>query len=115
MAGLDLIKLLLNSWVVRWESTESSQGDSSLVEMVTLDQVTWCFREDQQAHNENDGPCELDGNGNAVRASILALVGSIVHDCGEEQPDGDCKLVGANNCTTDPFGSSFGLIKRNLL
>jgi len=41
---------------------------------------------------------------------IRSVLGGIVENCGEEEPDSNSPLIGANDGTTNPLGSALGLI-----
>lgn len=61
--------------------------------------------------DENEREEPLERNGDPVRASVSPEMGAVVHDGGEKNADGDCKLVCANDQSTDPFGSGLGLVE----
>jgi hypothetical protein len=61
--------------------------------VVALDEVARGFGEDEHAADEDDGPGELHGDGDAVGARVVALVGCVVDDGGEEEADSDGELV----------------------
>jgi hypothetical protein len=60
--------------------------------------------------SKNCCPNKLDSNGNAIRGVIGSVLGDIVENGGQEDPDSNTPLVEAYDGTTDPFGSAFGLI-----
>lgn len=69
----------------------------------TLDKIARRLRQNQHAHNEDDGPRELDGHRDAVAASIVAILGSIEDNCRNEETDSDGPLIAADNGSSDPF------------
>lgn len=66
VVGLDLPKLVLDRWVVRGQPAQLAQRDGGLVHVVPLDQVSRSFWEQKHSDDENDGPCELDSDGDPV-------------------------------------------------
>jgi len=56
----------------------------------------------------------LDGQGDTVCASVVAVLGGIVDQRGQKQTNGDTQLVGTNNEPTNPFGKSLGLVHGDL-
>jgi hypothetical protein len=111
VVGVDLGELVQHGRVVSREAAEFAQGDTGLVHEAALDEVAGRFWEEEHAYDEDDGPCELHCDGDAVGACVLALVGGVIDDGGEEEADGDGELVGAYNGAADPFGGGFGLVE----
>jgi len=57
----------------------------------------------------------LNRNWDTVRAAVISVVCTIVDNGGKKESNGNCKLVTANNNTTNPFGGSLGLVEGNWL
>ena len=83
------------------------------IRLSRLDQITGCFGQDQHSRDEYKSPGELDGDRDAIGASVIPIMGRVVDDRCQEKTDGDGQLIGPYNHAADPFGSSFRLIKRN--
>jgi hypothetical protein len=84
-------------------------------DVALFDHVPGCIGEDQHAADEDDGPGKLDGNGDAVAAGVLAVLGGVVDDGGQEETDGDGELVGTDDGSSDPLGGGFRLVKWDCL
>lgn len=113
VVGLDLGDFGSNGFVVLRELAETSEGLGGTGQIVLLDKVTRSLGENKHTGDQDDGPGELDGNGNTVGAGIVTLLRSLVNDGRKEDADSYGELIGANDGTTDPFGHGFGLIERN--
>ena len=111
MVGLDLSEFSDDDGVVHFHTTETSEGLGGVLVAILLDQEARGFGEDQHADNEDDGPGELDGDGDTVAAGVLAVLCRVVDDGGQEETDCDGELIGADDCTTDPFGRGLGLVE----
>jgi hypothetical protein len=68
---------------------------------------------DGHSNSKNCCPNKLDTDGNAIRGVIRSVLGSIVENGGEEEPDSDTPLVEPDDGTTDPLGRALGLIHWN--
>jgi hypothetical protein len=113
MVGHDLTELLNNSWVVDVQSAESGEGLGGTLGVATLDVHARSLGKDEHAEEDNKGPGELNGDGDAVAAGVIAVLGGVVDNCSNEKSDSDRPLVGTNNGSSDPFWCSLGLVKRN--
>lgn len=113
MVGLDLLHLVHDSGMVGRKATDASEGPVSLVQLARADEEARRLGENEHAAKENEGPSELNGDRNAVAAGVIALTGSIVDDCGNEEADSDGPLVSADDGTTDPFGGGLRLVERD--
>jgi len=65
---------------------------------------------DGHSTSKNCCPNKLDGDRNAIRGVIRSVLGGIVENGGEEEPDSNTPLVETDDGTTDPLGSALGLI-----
>lgn len=79
--------------------------------MAAANEVAGRLGEEQQTKDQDNGPGKLHGDGDAVAASVLAVVGGVVDDGGEQETDGDGELVRADDGAADPLGSSFSLVE----
>ena len=106
-------KLLNKSGVLDVQLAELGQRLSSLLRATLLDVPARGLGDEDAADEHDDGPGKLDGDGNAVSTSVVAVLGSIVDDGSDQETDGDSKLVATNNCATDPLGGGLGLVERD--
>jgi hypothetical protein len=113
VVGHDLAELLDNGGVVDVQSAESGKRLGGTLGVATLDVHARSLREDEHAEEDNKGPGELNGDGDAVAAGVIAVLGGVVDNCSQKKSDCDCPLVGTNNGSSDPFRRSLGLVKRN--
>ena len=93
MVGNDLGKLILDVLRVESLATDAAQGVGSLVELALLDVVTRRLWQKSQTNRENDGPEELDGDRDTLRAGIAAVLGSVDDAVGEQNTDGNAELI----------------------
>lgn len=82
-------------------ATEASNGLDSLLNLALLDEVTRGLGEEEKTATENQGPGELDSDGDAVGTSVAAALGSVDNDRSQHDTDGDAELVTRNESTTD--------------
>lgn len=108
VVGNDLSEFILDVFGINGLATNTGKSSGGLVELSLLDKVTGRVREDGKTTSEDNGPQELHGNRDTVRASILALLGSVDDAVGEQNTDGDAELVAGNDSTTDLLGSNLG-------
>lgn len=47
----------------------------------------------------------LKSDGNSVRAGVVPEMSAVVDDGSKKDADGDCKLICADDQSTDPFGA----------
>lgn len=111
--SLDLIKFGDKSRVVNRESTKTAHRLCGTLPVILLDKVPRSLREKPHTTRQDDGPEELDGKRNTVRAGVVAVVGTLVNTSGQKQTDGDRQLVASNNCSSDPFGRRLRLVHRD--
>lgn len=113
VVGSDLSQLLNESRVINVETAEGGKRLGSLFWVTLLDEPAGSLRKPDAAGEEDKSPGKLHGDGNAVRAAVGPVLGSIVDNGSEQETNGDGKLVASDNGTTDPLGCSLGLVKRN--
>lgn len=113
VVGLDLGNLVVDGGVVRRQATELAQSGLGAVELTLLDEETRGLGQDKHADDEDDGPGELHGDGDAVRARVVVQMRCVVNHSCEQQTDGDGQLVGADDGTADPLRSRLGLVQRD--
>lgn len=77
---------------------------ASFLEVTFLDVVSRRLGKEEETDCKNDGPKHLDGDWNAVRASIHSFLGAIVDAGGEQDADGDTELVTRYDGSTNLLG-----------
>lgn len=60
---------------------------------------------------KNDGPEHLDSNGNAVRAAVLAFLGSVGNTRGEQNANSDAELVARDDCASNLLRGNLGHVE----
>jgi len=110
IVGDDLSKLGLNVFRLGWLSTKSGEGSRCLFELTALDVVTWGIWESQETTSKDKGPCELDGNWDAVLSRVTDVLCDVNDDGGEEDTNGDTELVTCNQSTTNSLWSLRGVV-----
>lgn len=53
--------------------------------LVLLDEKTWRFGQEEQPNADDEGPGELNGNGNSIASTVVAIGGSVVDNGCEEE------------------------------
>jgi len=101
VVGNDLGQFLLDHLRIAGLPPESRQNHGGAVEVAALDKVSWRFGEEEEAGREDQSPGQLDGDGNAVGAGVVAVLGAIVDTRGEKDTDGDAELVSGHDRTTN--------------
>jgi len=111
VVGNDLSKFILDVLRVKGLATDTAKSVSSLVKLALLDPVTGGLREERKTDGENDGPEELDGDGDTVRASIATVLGGVYNAVGDEDTNGNTELVSSNDGTANLLGSNLGHVQ----
>jgi hypothetical protein len=101
LIGDDLGKFGLDVVRVTGLATESGQSVAGSFNVTTLDEVTRRVGEEEETTTENDTEDELDGDGNAVRASVGDVLGTVVDARGQQETNGNAELVTGNESTSD--------------
>lgn len=106
-------QLRLDSRMVRGQTPQFAKRPRSSLIFPTLDKVARGLRQNEHATNENNGPGELNRDGDAVGPRVHAQRRGVIDYGSQEQPNGDGELVSADNSAANPFGSGFGLVQRD--
>jgi hypothetical protein len=77
VVGLDIFQLGDDMWAIRWQTAEEDQRLESLGVLSNLDKVTGCLWEEQETTGEDECPCELDCERNAIAAAVGAVPGGV--------------------------------------
>ena len=132
VVGLDLGKLVLDVGGIAGLATEGGERLAGVVRATLLDVPTRGLREEEETDGEQDGPDELDRDGNAVGGGGVPLVGTLTDTRCEENTlmilsvteaqvrwynrgtyDGDSPLVSGDDGTTDGLGGNLGHVHDN--
>lgn len=68
---------------------------------------------DCEPNYEDNGPCKLDSDRNAVGSTVIPALRRVVHDGRKEETDSDRQLVRSYDCTSNPLRRSLRLVHRN--
>lgn len=101
MVGNDLGQFVLDQLRVAGLSTKSGQHLGGTVEVAALDKIPWRLGEEEETGPEDQSPQQLNGDGNAVGAGVVAVLGAIVDTRGEKDADGDAELVSRHDRATN--------------
>ena len=71
------------------------------------------LRKDGHATSKDCCPDKLNSNRNAIRRVIRSVLGGVVENGSEEEPNGNTPLIETDDGTTDPLGGALGLIHRS--
>lgn len=71
--------------MIRGQAAESGQRLGCLLVLVLLDQEAWGLRQEDQAHDQYDGPRELNGDWDAVGSGILTVLDGVVDNGSQEK------------------------------
>ena len=70
LVGDNLSQFVLDIIRVDWVSTKSAESITGLLELTSLDEITWGIWESHQSTGKDKSPCELDGNWDTVVSGI---------------------------------------------
>jgi hypothetical protein len=113
VVGDNLSELLLDIVRVGGLVTDATKHLGGLGEIALADEVTGRLGKEEETNSKDDGPDELDGDGNAVRARVGAVLSAIVDAGGSHETNGDTELVSRDDGTTDLAGSDFGHVEND--
>ena len=85
MVRSDLSQFLDKRRVIRWKASERRQRLGSLLMFILLQEEARRFRQEEKADADDEGPSELDCDGDAVASGVLAVFGAVVDDGREEE------------------------------
>ena len=94
-------------------AAQSRQTSRGLVELTLADEITGRFGKQEQAGSKDESPCHLDGDGNAVRAGVITILGGVVDARGQEDTNGDTELVARHDRATDLARGDFGHVQND--
>merc|ERR1712023_152369 len=94
-------------------TTDLHQGLLGLIGTAALDKVTRGVGKAGDTTTQNKTPGELDTDGNAVLASVTAVLNGVVDAGSEKETDGDAELVTGNERTTNLLGANLGHVEND--
>ena len=101
LVGDDLSKFGFDVLRLRRLTTKLAQRSARLLNTSPLDEETWRVGEEQQTDAENQTPSELDGDWNAERSTVLAVLHSVVDNRCQHDANGDTELVPCDQGASD--------------
>lgn len=105
LVGDNLSQLGLDILGVLGLTADTGEGVNGVFDAAPLDKVSGRVREEQETTTEDDSPGELDGDGDAVGAGAVEVLGSVDNAGGEQQTDGDAELVTSDESTANLAGA----------
>ena len=111
VVGDDLGEFLLDVVGVGWLTSHDRQGLGRSFGLTSLDVPSGGLGKEEKTCGEDDGPKELDCDGDSVRSGIVPVLGRVDDAVGEKDTDGDTELVTGHNCSSDLSGSNLGKVK----
>lgn len=80
VVGPDLGELSLDSGMIRSETTDSGEGLGCGFMTILLDEESRSLGEDNHSTEKDERVCELNGDGDTVRACVVAATCCVVDD-----------------------------------
>lgn len=108
VVGDDLGELVLDEVGLDGLVAEAGEGGGGEVELALLDKVAGRVGQEEQADAQDQGPEDLDGDRDAVRAAVVAVLGSVVDGRGEQETNGDAELVSGDDGAANLAGRDLG-------
>ena len=106
VVGNDFGQFILDEVRVHGLSANVCEGLGGLFELAFLDKVTGRFGEEEKTGPEDDGPEELQSNGNPVRSGVISMLGTVDDAVGEQDANRNAELVAGHDRTADfPWGN----------
>jgi len=94
-------------------STELGERDGGIFESTLLDEVSRGVWEEEETDTENESPGKLNGDGDSVGTSVLALFGGVNDDGSQHDTDGDTELVTSNESTSNLSWTDFAHVEND--
>lgn len=99
--GHNLGQLDLNVFGLAGLTSEFGEGNGGIFESTLLDEVSRRIWEEEKTAAKNEGPGELDGNGDSVGTGIGSFLSGVDDNGSQHDTDGDAELVTGNESTSD--------------
>jgi hypothetical protein len=101
LVGDDLGQLRLNVVGLSGLATDPAEGEGGILETALLHEVSGRVGQEGQTNAQNQGPGELNTDGDPVRPRVRPVLGGVDHARGEQDTDSDAELVARHQGTTD--------------
>lgn len=102
VVGLDFTELLDQTWMINVEPSKARQGLGGFLWLARLDEITRCLWQEEHANEDDDGPCELYGDGDSIAPCVVSVLACIADDRCEKETNSDCPLISTNYRTFLP-------------
>lgn len=106
LVGDDLGDLRLDVLGVLRLASDLGKGVDGVFNAATLDEVSGRVGEEEETTGEDDGPGELETDGDLVGLHAVEVLGSVDDTGSEEETDGDAELVTGDESTTNLLGAN---------
>jgi len=107
---LDVLDFLGDFGVVSGYASQTLERLGSLDIFTSPEEPTRRLRQIQKTTSEDEGPDELDGDGDLISGVVVPAVTDLGEDGGEEETNSDGELVARDDGTTNPSRSTFRLV-----
>jgi hypothetical protein len=94
-------------------TTDLHQSLLGLIWPAALDEVTRRVGKAGDATTQDKTPGELETNGNAVLASVTAVLYAVVDAGSEQETNGNAELVSGDERTTNLLGANLGHVEND--
>lgn len=105
LVGDNLGELILDVLGLLGLATQTRQSIGSGLDISALNKVAGGVGQEEETGGEDDGPEELDRNGDAIGAGILATLAGVDHAGGKHDSDGNAELVAGDKGTANLAGA----------
>ena len=92
-------------------ATQTTEHVGSTINLASLDEVAGRFREEEETDGQDEGPKHLQRDRDPVGTAVSVVLRAVVNARGEEDANGDAKLVTRHNGTAHLFGGDFGHVE----
>ncbi len=103
----DLCEFILDICRIDFLATSRRQGFCCLRDFALLHEVSRTLREKKEPCAKYNGPKKLNGDGDTIGAAVIAILGRVAHHVGNEDSEGDAKVVPGDQCPADLFRCDF--------
>ena len=107
----NLGELRLHEFRVARLAPQTAEHVGSAVDLASLDEVTGRFGQKEETDGEDDGPEHLQPDRDPIRGGRGVVLGAIIDARGEEQADGDAKLISRHNGAADLLRGDLGHVQ----
>lgn len=105
--GDDFVQLRFNVVGGGVLTTDTSQSNTSFVDLALLDKVTGGLRKEEKTSTEDKSPQHLQANWDTIRAGVFKVLSCVGNAGSKQKTDGDAELVTRDDGTTDLLRRDF--------